>query len=55
MTIQEIYDWAKEHDCLDVELAKHYNMHFYEISSITRVQEGIPDSFGQQYDFLVLD
>ena len=55
MTIREIYDWAKENNCLDVDVGKHYNMHFYEITSVTHMKDEIPGSFGQHYNLVVVD
>lgn len=35
MTIQELYDWAKENDCTDKIISKHCNGEFYDIETVT--------------------
>lgn len=34
MTIQELYDWAKEKGCLDKTLAKNCNLEIYDIEEV---------------------
>lgn len=33
MTIQELFDWAKEKGCLDKTIAKNCNLEIYDIES----------------------
>lgn len=47
MTIQELYDWAKENNCLDKTLAKNCNLEVYDIeSAICTDDESLPTIFG---------
>ena len=34
MTVQELYDWAKEKGCLDKTIAKHCNLEIYDIEAV---------------------
>ena len=34
MTIQELYDWAKENDLLNVPLAKHLNFQIADVRDV---------------------
>lgn len=54
MTIQEIYNWAKENNCLDIDVAKHINMNFYDIETILLLSSEIPE-YNLDYDRVVLD
>lgn len=55
MTIREIYDWAKEHDCLDITIAKHSNTDIMDIRDIVHLKEVLPDLYNEDYDRVVLD
>ena len=57
MTIQEIYDWAKENDCLDIPVAKHINMEFYDVRNILHLNGEIPilKEYAKDYDRVVID
>lgn len=39
MTIQELYDWAKENNCLDVPVAKNANCNLYDIEAVFRLRD----------------
>ena len=34
MTVQELYDWAKERDLLDKQIAKHFNFNIEDVESV---------------------
>ena len=34
MTVQELYDWAKERNLLDKQIAKHFNFSIEDIESV---------------------
>lgn len=34
MTVQELYEWAKEKDLLDTQIAKHFNFQIEDIESV---------------------
>lgn len=34
MTIQELYDWAKENNLLNVKLAKHFNFQIEDVRDV---------------------
>ena len=57
MTIQEIYDWAKENNCLDIPVAKHVNMEFYDVRNILHLDGEIPilKEYAEDYDRVVID
>lgn len=35
MTVQELYDWAKERNLLDKNIAKHFNFNIEDINDIS--------------------
>ena len=39
MTVQELYDWAKERDLLDKTIAKHFNFTIENIRVATYLDE----------------
>lgn len=55
MTIQELYDWAKEHECLDIQVVKHLNGDFFEVNSVCRLGEEIPGFYNKDLDRVVID
>lgn len=55
MTIQDIYDWAKEHNCLDVPVAKHINTDFVDVNTVIHLKDELPDLYSGQNDRVVLD
>lgn len=34
MTVQELYDWAKERDLLDKQIAKHFNFNIEDVEAV---------------------
>lgn len=36
MTIRELYDWAKKHDALDLDVMKNINLDLFEIEEAHR-------------------
>lgn len=34
MTVQELYDWAKERDLLDKQIAKYFNFNIEDVESV---------------------
>lgn len=57
MTIQEMYDWAKENNCLNIPISKHYNMEFHDVKNIIHVNGEIPllAEYAKDYDRVVID
>lgn len=55
MTVQEIYDWAKEHNCLNVPIAKHTNMDIVDVNVIIHLEEEIPNLCNGYSDRVILD
>lgn len=57
MTIQQIYDWGKEHNCLDAPVAKHMNMEFHDVKNIIHLNAEIPllKEYAEDYDRVVID
>ena len=39
MTIQELYEWAKERDLLDKPIAKHFNFNIEDIADVYYLTE----------------
>lgn len=35
MTVRELYEWAKEHNLLDKQIAKHFNFNIEDVESIS--------------------
>lgn len=44
MTVQKLYEWAKERNLLDVQIAKHINFSIEEIENIAYLTEEITKS-----------
>lgn len=44
MTIQELYDWAKERKLLDKKIAKHFNFSIEDVESVTYLTEEMTKS-----------
>ena len=38
-TVQELYEWAKERNLLDKEIAKHFNFNIEDIESVAYLTE----------------
>lgn len=34
MTVQELYDWAKERNLLDRQIVKHFNFNIEDVESV---------------------
>ena len=49
MTIQELYDWAKEKGCLNKTLAKNCNLEIYDIE--TAIYTGDDELICAAYEF----
>lgn len=54
MTIQELYNWAKEKGCLDKSLAKSCNMEVFDIESAFDTSD-YPDYIFRGTDKVILD
>ena len=52
MTIQELYDWAKENNCLDIPIAKHTNLGIYDIEAVLLLNA---EMFNLSNDKVVVD
>ena len=39
MTVQELYDWAKEKDILDIPIAKNFNFQIEDVESVYYLTE----------------
>jgi hypothetical protein len=52
MTIQELYDWAKENGCLDKTIAKNCNLDIYDIEAAVYIND---DYAGVSVDKVILD
>lgn len=55
MTIQELYDWAKEHNCVNVTIAKHVNMDFNDVTTVVHLNNEFPNIYSGDNDKVVLD
>lgn len=44
MTVQELYEWAKERNLLDKQIAKHFNFNIEDVNSIAYLTEEITKS-----------
>jgi hypothetical protein len=42
MTVQELYDWAKANNCLDVPIAKNANGNLYDVEDVFRLRDELP-------------
>ena len=42
MTIQKLYDWAKENNCLDVPVAKDVDCNLYDVQCVFRLRDELP-------------
>lgn len=51
MTIQELYDWAKERNLLDKQIAKHYQFNLENIENVSF----LPQEITRTEDLVVLD
>lgn len=54
MTIKEIYNWAKQHDCLNITISKNSNFSIYDITSITHLKEEF-SNISDDHDKVILD
>lgn len=54
MTIQEIYDWAKENNCLDVPIAKNINLELKDVENIMHLKGELLD-INEEYNRVVID
>ena len=56
MTIQQLYEWALKHNCLDVPIAKHNSeMEIVDVEGAVHLQEVLPNLYNQYTDRIVLD
>lgn len=39
MTVQELYEWAKERNLLDTHIAKHFNFKIGDVKSVIYLPE----------------
>lgn len=44
MTVQELYDWAKERNLLDKQIAKHFYFNIEDIISVSYLTEEMTKS-----------
>lgn len=44
MTVQELYEWAKERNLLDVKIAKNCNLDIYDIEDVYFLTEELTKS-----------
>ena len=44
MTVQELYEWAKERNLLDVQIAKHFNFNIEDVKSVAYLTEEITNN-----------
>ena len=51
MTVQELYDWAKERNLLDEPIAKHFNFNIEYVTTVVY----LPDEITKDKDKIVLD
>lgn len=57
MTIQEMYDWAKKNNCLNIPVSKHIDMEFYDVRNIVHLNSEIAilKEYAEDYDRVVID
>lgn len=55
MTVQELYDWAKENNVLDKTIAKNCNLNIYDIEDVHYFKEELVKAFKLDFDRVVLD
>lgn len=56
MTIQELYEWATKHNCLDVPIAKHNSaMEIVDVEGVIHLQEVLPNLYDEYTNRVVLD
>ena len=53
MTIQELYDWGKENNCLRITLAKNSNLEIQDIEGVVQISSVI--SISEEEDRIILD
>lgn len=51
MTVQELYDWAKERNLLDEPIAKHFNFNIEYVTTVTY----LPKEVTKDENKIVLD
>ena len=54
MTIQEMYDWAKENNCLDIPVAKNMNLEVKDVENIIHLKKELPN-IEEKYNRVVMD
>lgn len=48
MTVRELYEWAENNNCLDVELFKNSNLSWYPIDNMYYIEDAmISNAFGE--------
>lgn len=52
MTVQELYNWAKEKGCLDKTIAKNCNLEIYDVNVAVYIND---DYAGVSVDKVILD
>lgn len=56
MTIQELYEWATKHNCLEISIAKHNSeMEIVDVAGVIHLQEVLPSLYNDSFDRVVLD
>lgn len=56
MTVQELYDWAKEKGCLDKTIAKNCNLEIFDVEDVVYTgDESIYTIYGLGVDKVILD
>ena len=56
MTIQELYEWATKHNCLNIPIAKHNSeMEIVDVEGVVHLQEVLPNLYNDNFDKVVLD
>lgn len=58
MTVKELYEWAKERNCLDVQIAKHFHFQVEDIreaTHLTRREMIYLNVFSENGDRVILD
>ena len=54
MTIQEMYDWAKENNYLDVPIAKNMNLELKDVENIIYLKAKFLDN-EEEYNRVIID